>query len=98
MTLFRFLNFDGVSAAYEGKLQVATIGRNPFHIRRPLRFRHGIFQASQGLKCATRLRTPLRLQGAQLSALRQLTAVFIHHTEVHKQVLRQHVRLEICAL
>ena len=73
-----------MTSAYEGKLQIATIGGNPFLIRRLLRFRHGFFQASQCLKRTPRLRPPLRLQGAQLSALRELTPVFVDHSEVHK--------------
>ena len=73
-----------MTSAYEGKLQIATIGGNPFLIRRLLRFRHGFFQASQGLKRTPRLRTQLRFQGAQLSALRELAAMLVDHSEVHK--------------
>jgi hypothetical protein len=47
---------------------------------------------------AARLRAELRLQRAQAAPHRQLPAMLVHHADVHEQVRRHHVELEIGAL
>ena len=54
-------------------------------------------ERGQGLKGAARLAAQLGLEGAEVAALTELAAVFVHHPQVHEQMGRQHVDLDVVA-
>ena len=56
---------------------------------------HGGFQHRQRLEGTTRLAAQLGLEGPEVTAHAELAAMLIHHAEVHEQVHRHHVELEI---
>ena len=55
----------------------------------------GHFQARQRLERAARLGTQVCLQRAQIAASAQLPAMLIDHAEIHEEMRRQHVGLDI---
>ena len=52
----------------------------------------------QRLERAARLRAQLRLQRAEVAPHAELAAMLVDHAEVHEQMRRQHVELEVGAL
>jgi hypothetical protein len=55
-------------------------------------------ERGQGLEGRARLPAQLGLERGQVAALAQLAAVLVHHAEVHEQVGRQLLELEVVAL
>mmetsp|Transcript_59145 Transcript_59145/g.139251 ORF Transcript_59145/g.139251 Transcript_59145/m.139251 type:complete len:488 (-) Transcript_59145:706-2169(-) len=61
-------------------------------------FLGGQLQGGERLEGRTRLAAQLRLQRRELPALAELAAMLVHHAEVHEQMRRELLQLEVVAL